>query len=103
MIFISPIPCTLRRGPSLLMLPIVPEAVFNDMNASQLLQIWVVEPLSRIHEKCDDVAKVVIYDECSDVVSDSDPSEATAWFALPFERALLWWSLFWLWSLPQSL
>jgi len=59
------------------MLLIVLEAVFNDMNASQLLQIWVVELLSRIHEKCDDAPEVVIYDECSDTVSKL-LSEATA-------------------------
>ena len=75
--FISPIPCTSRHGPSLLMLLIVPKAGFRDMKVAQSLQMWVVEPLSRIHEKRDDVLKVVIYDECSDTVFEL-LSEATA-------------------------
>ena len=67
---ISPVPCTSRRGLSLLMLPIVPKVGFRDVKAAQSLHMWVVEPLSRIHEKHDNVLKVIIYDECSDTVSE---------------------------------
>jgi len=59
------------------MLPIVPEVGFRDVKAAQSLHMWVVGPLLRIHEKHDDVLKVVIYDECSDTVS-KPLSEATA-------------------------